>query len=100
MKHSKQGGTEYEAVGKTAGNPSVAGCDPYSMGRIVSRSFSAVFFNLLAGMIFSVTVVSFFLGLVARMECLNILLVSFAIYIISHVGRWIVTRIAEINRRF
>ena len=47
--------------------------------------FSAVFFDLLAGMIFSVTVVSFFLGLVARMECLNILLVGFAIYIVPHI---------------
>lgn len=60
-------------------------------------SFSAIFFNILAGIIFTVTVLSFCFGLEAGADCLKMLSVSVTVYIIPHIGEWIVTRIAVIN---
>ena len=60
-------------------------------------SFSAIFFYILAGIIFTVVVLSFCFGLQDGADCLKMLLVSFAIYIVPHIGEWIVTRVAVIN---
>lgn len=60
-------------------------------------SFSAIFFYILAGIIFTVTVLSFCFGLEAGADCLKMLAVSFSVYIVPHIGEWIVTRIAVVN---
>ncbi len=60
-------------------------------------SFSAIFFNILAGLIFTIAALSFCLGLEAGTECLKMLALSFSIFIIPHIGEWIVARVAIVN---
>ncbi|MGX8711704.1 MAG: hypothetical protein ACQGTM_15840 [bacterium] len=60
-------------------------------------SFSAVFFNLLAGVLFLVSIMTYFMGLDTGKEVLRMLGISFIVFIIPHIGEWIVERIAIAN---
>lgn len=60
-------------------------------------SFSSVLFNLLAGVLFMVAVMTYFMGLDTGKEVLRMLGVSFIVFIIPHIGEWIVERIAIAN---
>ena len=60
-------------------------------------SFSAVFFNLLAGVLFLVSIMTYFMGLDTGNEVLRMLGISFIVFIIPHIGEWIVERIAIAN---
>ncbi len=60
-------------------------------------SFSAVFFNLLAGVLFLVSIMAYFMGLDTGKEVLRMLGISFIVFIIPHIGEWIVERIVIAN---
>lgn len=59
--------------------------------------FSAVFFNLLARVLFFVAILTYFMGLDTGKEVLGMLGISFIVFITPHIGEWIVTQIAVVN---
>lgn len=59
--------------------------------------FSTVFFNLLAGVLFSVAILTYIMGLDTGKEVFVMLGISFIVFIIPHIGEWIVTQIAVAN---
>ena len=59
--------------------------------------FSSVLFNLFAGVLFIVAVMTYFMGLDTGKEVLRMLGVSFIVFSIPHIGEWIVERIAIAN---
>ena len=56
-----------------------------------------MFFNLLAGVLFLVSIMTYFIGLDTGKEVLRMLGISFIVFIIPHIGEWIVERIAIAN---
>ena len=64
---------------------------------IFFTSFSAVIFNLLAGLIFLITVIGFVFGVTAGAEAVKMLTVSFAVFIIPHIAEWLIVRVATLN---
>ena len=64
---------------------------------IFLTQFSTVIFNLLAGLIFLITVIGFVFGVTAGAEAVKMLTVSFAVFIIPHIAEWLIVRIAVIN---
>lgn len=65
--------------------------------RLFLIGFSAVFFNLLAGVLFLVAISTYFMGLDTGKEVLRMLGISFIVFIIPHIGEWLVTQIAVAN---
>lgn len=59
--------------------------------------FSSVIFNLFAGLCFMIAVLSYLMQLCTGMEALQMLTIAFVVFLIPHIGEWIVTRIASIN---
>src|SRR5699024_1952626 len=82
-----------KAVGVAAGSS----CDPDSMGGNLSDSFSAILFDLLAGIIFMVTLAGLMFGVCTGIEALKMLAVSFAIFIIPQIAEWLIERIVDLN---
>lgn len=66
---------------------------------IFPTSFSTIFFDLLAGIIFMITLAGLMFGMFTGMEALKMLVVSFAIFIISHIEEWLIKRIVAFNYR-
>ena len=64
---------------------------------IFFTSFSAIIFNLLAGLIFLITVIGFVFGVTAGAEAVKMLAVAFVVFIIPHFAEWVIIRIAAIN---
>lgn len=64
---------------------------------IFFTSFSAIIFNLLAGLIFLITVIGFVFGVTAGAEAIKMLAVSFAVFIIPHIAEWLIVRVVAIN---
>ena len=64
---------------------------------IFLTSFSAILFDLLAGMIFMITLAGLLFGVCTGMEALKMLAVSFAIFIIPQIAEWLIERIVDIN---
>ena len=64
---------------------------------IFFTSFSAIIFNLLAGLVFLITVIGFVCGVTAGAEAVKMLAVAFVVFIIPHFAEWVSIRIAAIN---
>ena len=64
---------------------------------IFLTQFSTVIFNLLAGLIFLITVIGFVFGITAGAEAVKMLTVSFAVFIIPHIAEWLIVRVAALN---
>ena len=64
---------------------------------IFLTQFSTVIFNLLAGLIFLITVIGFVFGVTAGAEAVKMLTVSFAVFIIPHIAEWLIVRVATLN---
>ena len=61
---------------------------------IFFTQFSTAIFNLLAGLMFLITIAGWMFGISAGAETLRLLAVAF---IIPHVAEWLIVRIAVIN---
>ncbi len=59
--------------------------------------FSSVIFNLFAGLCFMVSVLSYLMQISTGAEAIRMMIVGFVVFLIPHIGEWIVTRIAAIN---
>lgn len=64
---------------------------------IFITQFSTVIFNLFAGLIFLIAVAGFLFGIGTGAETLQMLTVSFIVFIIPHIAEWLIIRIAAIN---
>ena len=64
---------------------------------IFFTQFSTVIFNLLAGLMFLVTIAGWMFGISAGAETLRLLAVAFVVFIIPHIAEWLIIRIAVIN---
>ena len=58
---------------------------------IFFTQFSTVIFNLLAGLMFLITIAGWMFGI------LRLLAVAFVVFIIPHIAEWLIIRIAVIN---
>ena len=59
--------------------------------------FSSVIFNLLAGLMFLLSVVGWLMGIITGTETMRMLAVGFVVFIIPHIAEWLIVRIAVIN---
>ena len=64
---------------------------------IFFTQFSTVIFNLLAGLIFLITVIGFVFGVTAGADAIKMLTVSFVVFIIPHIAEWLIVRVAALN---
>lgn len=64
---------------------------------IFLTQFSSVIFNLLAGLMFLITIAGWMFGISAGAETLRLLAVAFVVFIIPHIAEWLIVRIAVIN---
>ena len=64
---------------------------------IFLTSFSAIIFDLLAGIIFIITLAGLMFRVCTVMEALKMLAVSFVIFIIPRIAEWLIERIVDIN---
>ena len=64
---------------------------------IFLTQFSSVIFNLLAGLMFLLSVVGWLMGICTGAETMRMLAVGFAVFIIPHIAEWLIVRIAVIN---
>ena len=64
---------------------------------IFLTQFSSVIFNLLAGLMFLLSVVGWLMGICTGAETMRMLAVGFVVFIILHIAEWLVVRITVIN---
>ena len=64
---------------------------------IFFTQFSTVIFNLLAGLMFLITIAGWMFGISAGAETLRLQAVAFVVFIIPHIAEWLIIRIAVIN---
>ena len=64
---------------------------------IFFTQFSTVIFNLLAGLMFLITIAGWMFGISAGAETLRLLAVAFVVFIIPRIAEWLIIRIAVIN---
>ena len=64
---------------------------------IFFTQFSTAIFNLLAGLMFLITIAGWMFGISAGAEALRLLAVAFVVFIIPHIAEWLIIRIAVIN---
>ena len=64
---------------------------------IFFTQFSTVIFNLLAELMFLITIAGWMFGISAGAETLRLLAVAFVVFIIPHIAEWLIVRIAVIN---
>ena len=64
---------------------------------IFFTQFSTAIFNLLAGLMFLITIAGWMFGISAEAETLRLLAVAFVVFIIPHIAEWLIIRIAVIN---
>lgn len=60
---------------------------------IFFTQFSTVIFNLLAGLMFLITIAGWMFGISAGAETLQLLAVAFVVFIIPHIAEWLIIRI-------
>ncbi len=60
-------------------------------------SFSSIIFYLFAGLCFMVSVLSYLMKISTGAEAIRMLIVGFVVFLIPHIGEWIVIRIGAIN---
>ncbi len=59
--------------------------------------FSAVLFNLFAGLCFLLSILGYLMQVSTGAESIKILIMGFVVFLIPHIGEWIVIRISAIN---
>ena len=64
---------------------------------IFFTQFSTVIFNLLAGLLFLLSVIGWLMGICTGAETMRMLAVGFVVFIIPHIAEWLIVRIAVIN---
>ena len=64
---------------------------------IFLTQFSAIIFDLLAGLMFLLAVAGLMLGIGTGTETLKMLTVAFTVFIIPHIAGWLIARITAIN---
>ena len=57
---------------------------------IFFTQFSTVIFNLLAGLMFLITIAGWMFGISAGAETLQLLAVTFVVFIIPHIAEWLI----------
>ena len=64
---------------------------------IFLTGFSSVIFYILSGIVFLTAILSWAFQIAPGAEVLKMLAVAFAVFIVPHIGGWIVDRIAALN---
>ena len=64
---------------------------------IFFTQFSTVIFNLLAGLMFLITIAGWMFGISTGADTIQMLAVAFVVFIIPHFAEWVIIRIAAIN---
>lgn len=64
---------------------------------IFLTGFSSVIFYILSGIVFLTAILSWTFQIAPGVEVLKMLAVAFAVFIVPHIGEWIVDRIAALN---
>ncbi len=64
---------------------------------IFLMGFSSVIFYILSGIIFLIAALSWAFQVAPGMEVLHMLAIAFGVFIIPHIGEWIIERIATLN---
>ena len=64
---------------------------------IFLTQFSTVIFSLLAGLLFLISAAGWMFGIGTGAETLQMLTVAFVVFIIPHIAKWLIIRIAAIN---
>ncbi len=59
--------------------------------------FSVVFFNLFAELCFLLSILGYLMQVSTGAESIKILIMGFVVFLIPHIGEWIVIRISAIN---
>ena len=77
--------------------PLIAAVTLIQWAGIFLTQFSSVIFNLLAGLIFLLSVVGWLMGICTGAETMRMLAVGFVVFIIPHIAEWLIVRIAVIN---
>ena len=77
--------------------PLIAAVTLLQWAGIFLTQFSSVIFNLLAGLMFLITIAGWMFGISAGAETLRLLAVAFVVFIIPHIAEWLIIRIAVIN---
>ena len=66
---------------------------------IFLTQFSTVIFNLLAGLMFLITIAGWMFGFSTGTETLQMLTAGFIVFITPRISEWLIIRIAAINYR-
>ena len=77
--------------------PLIAAVTLLQWAGIFLTQFSSVIFNLLAGLMFILSVVGWLMGIITGTETMRMLAVGFVVFIIPHIAEWLIVRIAVIN---
>lgn len=77
--------------------PLIAAVTLIQWAGIFLTQFSSVIFNLLAGLIFLLSVVGWLMEICTGAETMRMLAVGFVVFIIPHIAEWLIVRIAVIN---
>ena len=77
--------------------PLIAAVTLLQWAGIFPTQFSSVIFNLLAGLMFLLSVVGWLMGIITGTETMRMLAVGFVVFIIPHIAEWLIVRIAVIN---
>ena len=77
--------------------PLIAAVTLLQWAGILLTQFSSVIFNLLAGLMFLLSVVGWLMGIITGTETMRMLAVGFVVFIIPHIAEWLIVRIAVIN---
>ena len=77
--------------------PLIAAVTLIQWAGIFLTQFSSVIFNLLAGLMFLLSVVGWLMGICTGAETMRMLAVGFVVFIIPHIAEWLIVRIAVIN---
>ena len=64
---------------------------------IFLTQFSTVIFNMLAGLMFLITIAGWMFGISTGADTIQMLAVAFVVFIIPHFAEWVIIRIADIN---
>lgn len=77
--------------------PLIAAVTLIQWAGIFLTQFSSVIFNLLAGLMFLLSVIGWLMGICTGAETIRMLAVGFVVFIIPHIAEWLIVRIAVIN---
>ena len=77
--------------------PLIAAVTLLQWAGIFLTQFSSVIFNLLAGLMFLLSVVGWLMVIITGTETMRMLAVGFVVFIIPHIAEWLIVRIAVIN---